>query len=120
VGETVFKGKIVHCPVEITLRVIGGKYKSLLLYYLTEERVLRFGELRRLVPLASKKMLTQQLRELEVDGLVKRKVFHQVPPKVEYSLSLRGKSLNSLLEAMSAWGVKHAPHYREKKVGSRI
>lgn len=103
----------VPCPVETTLAVIGGKYKPLLLFYLTEQPVLRFGELRRLVPVASKKMLTQQLRELEADGLVRRKVYHQVPPKVEYSLTARGRSLRLVLKEMGTWGIRHARHYRQ-------
>jgi DNA-binding HxlR family transcriptional regulator len=110
-GETRFKGKLLRCPVEVTLQVIGGKYKAILLYLLDEHGVLRFGELRRLVPQASKKMLTQQLRELESDGLVERKVFLQVPPKVEYSLSRRGKSLEPILTAMGTWGKKYAAIY---------
>jgi DNA-binding HxlR family transcriptional regulator len=109
--ETRFKGKLLRCPVEVTLKVIGGKYKPILLYLLDEHGVLRFGELRRLVPQASKKMLTQQLRELESDGLLDRKVFHQVPPKVEYSLSRRGKSLEPILTEMGAWGKKYAAIY---------
>jgi|ERR1700736_1717358 DNA-binding HxlR family transcriptional regulator len=102
---------VVWCPVEITLEVIGGKYKPLLLFYLTEQPVLRFGELRKLVPTASKKMLTQQLRQLEAHGLVNRKVYRQVPPKVEYSLTKRGKSLKPVLAEMGAWGVENARHY---------
>jgi len=110
--KTTTRGKPVPCPVEITLEVIGGKYKPLLLYYLTEHTVLRFGELRRLVMNASKKMLTQQLRQLETDRLVHRKVYHQVPPKVEYSLTVRGQSLHSVLHEMGSWGLRHARHYR--------
>jgi DNA-binding HxlR family transcriptional regulator len=72
-------------------------------------------KLRRLVPSASKKMLTQQLRELESDGLIDRKVFQQVPPKVEYSLSRRGRSLEPILTAMGAWGKKYAAVYENKK-----
>jgi DNA-binding HxlR family transcriptional regulator len=113
-GETRFRGKYVPCSVEVTLKVMGGKYKPLLLYLLDEWKVLRFGELRRLVPHASKKMLTQQLRELESDGLLDRKVFQQVPPKVEYSLSRRGKSLAPILTAMGAWGKKYAAVYQDK------
>lgn len=109
--KTTVRRKPVPCPVEITLEVIGGKYKPLLLYYLTEHTVLRFGELRRLVMNASKKMLTQQLRQLETDGLVHRKVYHQVPPKVEYSLTVRGQSLRSVLNEMGSWGMRHARHY---------
>ena len=111
--ETQFKGKLLRCPVEVTLKVIGGKYKPILLYLLDEHGVLRFGELRRLVPQASKKMLTQQLRELESDGLLDRKVFHQVPPKVEYSLSRRGKSLEPILTEMGP-GEKIRCHLRKR------
>ena len=84
--------------------MIGGKYKPLLLYYLEANKVLRFGQLRQLVTSASKKMLTQQLRELEADDLVHRKVFKVVPPKVEYSLTERGKSLQPVLKEMGLWG----------------
>jgi DNA-binding HxlR family transcriptional regulator len=97
--------------VEITLAVIGGKYKPLLLYYLEAHNILRFGQLRQLVTSASKKMLTQQLRELEEDGLVNRKVYKVVPPKVEYSLTDRGKSLSPVLKEMGLWGARHARNY---------
>ena len=99
------------CPVEITLAVIGGKYKPLVLYYLQQDGIVRFGELRRFVSNASKKMLTQQLRELERDGLVHRKVYQQVPPKVEYSLTERGLSLGSVLKEMGVWGQRNAKYY---------
>ncbi len=92
-----------NCPVSVTLQLIGGKYKSLLLWHLTN-RILRFNELRKLVPEATPKMLTQQLRELESDGLIHREVYPVVPPKVEYSLTKRGKSLFPILEAMYQWG----------------
>ena len=95
----------VNCPVAATLQLIGGKYKALLLWHLSDQ-VLRFNELRRLVPEATPKMLTQQLRELEADGLINRKVYPVVPPKVEYSLTERGKSLFPILQAMYAWGSK--------------
>lgn len=93
----------VHCPVAATLHLIGGKYKALLLWHLSG-RVLRFNELRRLVPEATAKMLTQQLRELEQDGLLIRKVYAVVPPKVEYSLTEKGNSLFPILQAMYNWG----------------
>ena len=92
-----------NCPVSATLRLIGGKYKALLLWHLTG-RTLRFGQLSRLVPEATPKMLTQQLRELETDGLILRTVYPVVPPRVEYSLTELGKSLFPILEAMYAWG----------------
>jgi len=102
------KGKLVHCTVEITLTVIGGKYKPVILYHLAVESVLRFGELRRMIPFASKKMLTQQLRELEADGLLTRKVYHQVPPKVEYSLTAFGRTLGKTLAPLCEWGTKYS------------
>ncbi len=91
------------CPVSTTLRLIGGKYKPLILWHLTG-RAARFSELRRLVPASTPKMLTQQLRELEADGLILRKVFPVVPPKVEYSLTETGASLRPILERMYSWG----------------
>lgn len=95
----------LHCPVAATLKLIGGKYKALLLWHLAG-KVLRFNELRRLVPEATPKMLTQQLRELEQDGLIERKVYPVVPPKVEYSLTALGESLLPILQAMYDWGSK--------------
>lgn len=92
-----------NCPVSATLHMIGGKYKALLLWHLTD-RTLRFNELRKLVPEATPKMLTQQLRELEKDGLINREVYPVVPPKVEYSLTALGKSLFPILSAMYDWG----------------
>ena len=93
----------VNCPVATTLHLIGGKYKALLLWHLSG-RVLRFNQLRQLVPEATPKMLTQQLRELEQDGLINRKVYPVVPPKVEYSLTALGESLFPILKAMYEWG----------------
>lgn len=93
----------MHCPVEATISLIGGKYKSLILWKLTGG-TLRFSQLRKEVPCATPKMLTQQLRELETDGLIRREVFPVVPPKVEYSLTDFGKSIQPVLESMYAWG----------------
>jgi DNA-binding HxlR family transcriptional regulator len=108
-------GRLTHgpvfCPVVVTLAVMGGKYKPLLLYHIEANKVLRFGQLRQLVSDASKKMLTQQLRELEADGLIRRKVYKVVPPKVEYSLTERGKSLQPVLREMGRWGASHARYY---------
>lgn len=95
-----------NCPVDVTLDMIGGKYKSLILWHLVDE-TLRFGELRRLIPQATPKMLTQQLRELEKDSLVIRTVYPVVPPKVEYSLSDLGRSIRPILEAMYDWGATY-------------
>lgn len=92
-----------NCPVSATIRLIGGKYKALLLWHLTDQ-TLRFSGLRKLVPEATPKMLTQQLRELEDDGLITRKIYPVVPPKVEYSLTELGRSLFPILQAMYDWG----------------
>ena len=93
-----------YCPVEATLSVIGGKWKVLLLWHLSTE-TLRFGELRKRMPEPlTQQMLTQQLRELEADGIVRRVVFAEVPPKVEYSLTDFGLSLRPILHTMADWG----------------
>lgn len=91
------------CPVEATIDLIGGKYKALILWNLMG-KTLRYSELRREIPRATPKMLTQQLRQLEDDGLLSRKVYPEVPPKVEYSLTDFGKSIRPVLEAMYGWG----------------
>jgi DNA-binding HxlR family transcriptional regulator len=90
-------------PIDATLEVIGGKYKVAILYHL-RNGVLRFGELRRLMPSATQRMMTNQLRELERDKLIAREVFKQVPPRVEYSMTESGFSLLPILEAMCEWG----------------
>ena len=90
-------------PIDAAIEIIGGKSKVAILYYIRES-VLRFGELRRLMPLATKRMLTKQLRELERDGMIDRKVFRQVPPRVDYSLTKEGKSIVPILEDLCEWG----------------
>jgi DNA-binding HxlR family transcriptional regulator len=90
-------------PIDAALEVIGGKYKVAILYHLRESAV-RFGELRRLAPLATQRMLTKQLRELESDGMIGRKVFRQVPPRVDYSLTKEGQSIMPILEELCEWG----------------
>lgn len=92
-----------HCPIEATLDLIGGKYKALILWHLIN-KTLRFNELRKLMPQATAKMLTQQLRELENNGLLDRIVYPVVPPKVEYSLTEFGESIIPILETMCSWG----------------
>ena len=92
----------LHCPVEATLGMIGGKYKTLILWKLISGPM-RFSELRRAVPAATPKMLTQQLRELENDGLVHREIFPVIPPRVEYSLTAAGEELVPLLRAVETW-----------------
>ncbi|MBC7805319.1 MAG: helix-turn-helix transcriptional regulator [Akkermansiaceae bacterium] len=95
--------KVRLCSVEATISVIGGKWKPLILHQLLAATY-RFGELHRAIPCATQQMLTQQLRELEADGIVHRKVYAEVPPKVEYSLTEYGRTLEPVLLAMHAWG----------------
>ena len=95
-----------NCPVEATLDLIGGKYKALILWHLSEKK-LRFSELRKVITTATPKMLTQQLRELESQALIHREVFAVVPPKVEYSLTDLGRSLLPILVAMRDWGADY-------------
>ena len=95
-----------NCPVEATLELIGGKYKALILWHLSEN-TLRFSQLQKLLPVATPKMLTQQLRELETHQLIHRQVYPVVPPKVEYSLTPLGKSLMPVLIAMRDWGADY-------------
>lgn len=96
----------INCPVDATLSLIGGKYKALILWHLING-TMRYGELQKMIPQATPKMLTQQLRELENDNLLHREVFPVVPPKVEYSLTDFGKSLKPILVAMYDWGLKY-------------
>jgi DNA-binding HxlR family transcriptional regulator len=91
------------CPVEGALGLIDGKWKGVILYHLLKE-TLRFNEIRRKLPSVTQRMLTLQLRELEADGLVNRTVFAQVPPRVDYSLTARGRSLEPVIGALKAWG----------------
>lgn len=96
-----------HCPVEVTLSAIGGKWKALILFHV-KSRPCRFNELRKLIPRVTQRMLTQHLRELEADGIVLRKIYAQVPPRVEYSLTKKGRTLVPILDAMAAWGEENA------------
>jgi DNA-binding HxlR family transcriptional regulator len=94
------------CPVERTLEVIGGRWKVLILRELFQG-VWRFGQLHRALHGITQKMLTQQLREMEEDGIIHREVYLQVPPKVEYSLTPLGESLKPIIDSMHEWGVRH-------------
>lgn len=94
------------CPVEATLEVIGGKWKGLMIYHLLGGAK-RFNELRRLMPDITQRMLTRQLRELEKDRIVKRTVFPEVPPKVEYSLTGYGRTLEPILKMIQHWGAQY-------------
>lgn len=102
-----YKNIQYQCSMELTLDLIGGKWKSLILWHLGDT-TLRFSELRKTIPQITPKMLTQQLRELEESGLVSRYIYTQIPPKVEYSLTPAGKSLLPILATMCEWGMSYA------------
>lgn len=95
-----------ECPTEVAMEILGGKWKLVILEHL-RDGVRRFGELRRALPSITPRMLTRQLRELEADGIVHRHVHPVVPPRVEYSLTGLGRSLEPLLTELRAWGEKY-------------
>lgn len=99
------KGKL-KCSIEYTLNKIGGKWKTVILWHLSVEGTYRYNELRRLLPGVTHKVLSQQLKELEEDGLINRKQYNEIPPKVEYSMTERGMTLKPVLEAMHRWGTE--------------
>jgi DNA-binding HxlR family transcriptional regulator len=107
-----------NCPVETTIALLGSKWKLLILRELFKG-TRRFGELSRGVPGISQKMLTQQLRQMEEDNLVNRKVYPEVPPRVEYSLTQTGESLKPILDAMHKWGTKYAMQNGSKGEGKK-
>lgn len=94
------------CPVQTALTVIGGKWKCVILYHLFSG-TLRFNELRRIMPSITQRMLTKQLRELEAAELISRKIYAEIPPKVEYSITDHGSSLKSVVCALKTWGIEH-------------
>lgn len=96
--------------LQVALDIIVGKWKPIILFHLMENEKLRFSELQRAIPEITKKMLTSQLRELEYNDIVHRKVYQQVPPKVEYSMSPYGHGLKPLLVSMRSWGTEHLEH----------
>ena len=100
-------GKKYYCAVELTLQVIGGKWKPIIIHRLGNDGTLRFSEVKRSIPNITQKMLTQQLRELEADGVVHREIYPQVPPKVEYSLTELGKTVMPVIENLCVWGRKY-------------
>lgn len=103
-----------RCEIEITLEVLSGKWKALILLNLGNYEVIRLNEFIRITPEITQKMLTQQLRSLGADGLINRKVYSQVPSMVEYSLTEEGKKLMSILKQMDEWGKKYVDNYRKK------
>lgn len=111
--------EIALCPVDYAFRRIGGKYKARILWHIHRFTVLRYGELKRTLPDITTKMLTQTLRELEEDTLINRRVYHEVPPKVEYTLTEIGKELIPSIKNLMAWGdkqMKMKPKVKKQKV----
>ncbi len=109
----IFQGKEYRCAMELTIDLVGGKWKSMILWIIAG-RTVRFNALRRELHAITQKMLTQQLRELETDGLLNRKVYAEVPPKVEYTLTEQAKLLLPVLEQLCEWGKKYADESREQ------
>lgn len=110
-ARTLFQGEppeeqIEVCPVTETQNIIAGRWKLIILWHLSKQ-TRRFGELQKLAPGISKGILTRQLRELEDDQMIHREVYKEVPPKVEYSLTPKGKSFIPVLDIMGEWGKKH-------------
>lgn len=99
----ILNGQEFHCAMDVTMNYIGGKWKTVVLWYLRKDKK-RFSELRRLIPNITEKMLSLQLKDLENDGIVNRKLYAEVPPKVEYFLTDFGKSLIPMLEEIARWG----------------
>ncbi|WP_447004029.1 winged helix-turn-helix transcriptional regulator [Saccharothrix isguenensis] len=104
------------CGIDAAMDVVSGKWKSLILWELHQHGVRRFAQLRRGLPGVSEKMLVQQLREMEEDGLVRREVFPEVPPRVEYALTEHGTSLNDALSALGDWGAERIARIGAEKV----
>jgi DNA-binding HxlR family transcriptional regulator len=99
----IIKGKEFHCAMDVTMNYIGGKWKTVVLWYLRKDKK-RFSELRKLIPNITEKMLSLQLKDLENDGILKRKVYPEVPPRVEYYLTDFGRTLIPMLEEIARWG----------------
>ena len=97
---------VANCPVTATMELIGGKWKLLILYLICND-INRFGKMGMMLKGISKQMLTSQLRELETDGIVERKIYPEIPPRVEYFLTDKGKSLLPIIDAMKTWGVEN-------------
>lgn len=96
-----------NCPITYTLSIIGGKWKWAILFLIYRDEVIRYGELKNYLPSIAHKTLSQQLKELENNDIIHREQYHQIPPKVEYSLTEKGKTLIPILKLMSQWGEKN-------------
>lgn len=124
VGENMIKrcdvkeldGRSYRCFFELTLQVIGGKWKPIILYHLWIEKVLRFGALRNTMPGITQRILTKQLRELEADNLISRTAYNEVPPRVEYALTELGESVIPIFTAMKEWGIQFEKSMAGKQI----
>jgi len=103
------------CPFEYALNIISGKWKGLVIFYLGRNEVMRYSQLKNEIGTITQKMLTQSLRFLESEGIVHRKIYPVVPPKVEYRLTDKGKSILPILDLLQDWGNKHSPQDNDKK-----
>lgn len=103
------KAKTFQCPMELAMSIIGGKYKAVILWHLID-KTLRYNEIQKFIPKATPKMLSQQLKELEADCIINRKMYPVVPPKTEYSLTELGKSLIPIIQELEQWGEKYFEH----------
>lgn len=110
-AEFTIRDRRYSCPVQLAVSAVSGKWKVLILWNL-RRATLRYGELRALLPRVTHKMLAQQLRELEADGLVNRTVYPEIPPKVDYKLTERGRELSPALEALRRWGMQYKTQSR--------
>ena len=106
--------EITDCPITITLAFIGGRWKTVILYILAD-KTLRFGEIAARIPAVSRKVLTEQLKELERDDLISRHKYNEIPPRVEYTVTSLGKSLNQVLRQMEQWGNEKGKPLLEQK-----
>ncbi len=110
---------INSCPILTAISIIGGKWKIPILYNLRGGKM-RFSDLGRALPIVTKKMLTQQLRELESDGLISRKVYAQVPPKVEYSITPMAEKLEPILDTLCGWGREYQEQWADRDIVSNV
>ena len=118
--ERVTYENVEHCPVTFTMEVIGGKWK-LLIMYLVSNGINRFGKMSMMLRSISKQMLTTQLRELESDGIIERRIYAEIPPRVEYFLTPKGHSLLPIIVLMKEWGQSHLQEEtRETSVGAPV
>jgi DNA-binding HxlR family transcriptional regulator len=101
------------CKFDRVLEILVGKWKPIILFHLFSKGTMRFNELQKAMPDITKKMLTQQLRELEYHGIVHREIYRQIPPKVEYSITEYGKGMTTVIQAMHDWGIAHVKHLKE-------